>query len=188
MYKVCHSEESSRRQRVLEQGFLKALCNQPYEKITLTDLCHQLQVPRKTFYRYFPTKADCLLALIDHTLAECNDIALKGWDGSPTLSEQVHLRFFRYWEQNRAFLDAVKANRLQHLVMDRTTVIVDSIKENKKADSFSRDQVEYFIAHGLMATVLRWHHFGFQSSPEEMAETFGKLLSTPDVSIARLLL
>ena len=42
MYKICHTEESSRRQRALEQGLLAAMEKQPYEKITLTDLCRQL--------------------------------------------------------------------------------------------------------------------------------------------------
>lgn len=188
MYKICHTEESSRRQRELEQGFLKVLGSQSYDKITLTELCHQLQLPRKTFYRYFPTKDDCLLSLIDHTLADCNELALNNWDGSTALNKQVQLRFFRYWLKNKAFLDAVQANNLQHLVLDRTTVIVDRMKEGRTADCFARDQVEYFIAHGMMATVFRWHHFGFPSSPEDMAEIFGKLLASPDVSIARLLL
>lgn len=188
MYKICHSEESSRRQRELEQGFLNALVSQPYDKITLTDLCRQLNVPRKTFYRYFPTKEDCLLALMDHTLADCNDIALKGWDGSTALTEQVQLRFFQYWKKQSAFLDAVKENSLQHLLLDRTTVIVDRMKENRISDNFAREQVEYFIAHGLMSTVLRWHCFGFQSSPEEMAQVFGRLLTSTDASITRLLL
>lgn len=188
MYKTCHTEESSRRQRELEAGLLRAMGKQPYAKITLTDLCRELNIPRKTFYRYFPTKDDCLLALIDHTLADCNDIALNGWDGSTALNEQVQRQFFCYWEQHKAFLDEIKANDLQHLVLDRTTVIVDRMKENRKADSFAREQVEYFIAHGLMSTVLRWHHFGFPCSPEEMAEIFGKLLTTPDISITRLLL
>ena len=188
MYKICHSEEASRRQRELEQGFLNALGSQGYEKIKLTELCRNLNVPRKTFYRYFPTKEDCLLALLDHTLADCNDIALKGWDGSTALSEQVQLRFFCYWKNQKEFLDAVKENHLQHLLLDRTTAIVDQMKENRKSDSFAQDQVEYFVAHGLMSAVLRWHHFGFQSSPEEMAEVFGRLLSATDASITRLLL
>lgn len=188
MYKICHTEESSRRQRELEQGLLKVLTDQTYDKITLTELCRQLQIPRKTFYRYFPTKDDCLLALIDHTLTDCNDIALGGWDGTTTLNEQVQLRFFLYWEKHKAFLDAVQANGLQHLVLDRTTEIVDRMKEGRESDTFAREQIEYFIAHGLMATVLRWHHFGFPSTPEEMADTFGKLFSSTDVSIARLLL
>ena len=188
MYKLCHTEESSQRQRALEQGLLEALADQPYEKITLTELCRRLNVPRKTFYRYFPTKEDCLLALVDHTLSDCNDIALKGWDGSTALDEQVQLRFFRYWTENRDFLDRIQENNFQHLLLDRTTAIVDRMKENRTADTFAREQVEYFVAHGLMTTVLRWHHFDFPGSPEEMAKTFGNLLSSTDVSITRLLL
>ena len=188
MYKICHTEESSRRQRELEQGLLAALCTQSYHKLTLTELCIQLKIPRKSFYRYFPTKEDCLLALIDHTLSDCNDTALKGWDGSTALDKQVQLRFFRYWQEQSRFLDAVRDNGLQHLLLDRTTVIVDRMKEHRPESSFAREQVEYFVAHGLMSTVLRWHHFGFRSSPEEMAEIFGRLLSTADVSMDRLLL
>ena len=188
MYKLCHTEESSRRQRELEQGLLDALKAQPYKKITLTDLCRQLGVPRKTFYRYFPTKDDCLLALMDHTLADCNDIALRGWNGSTSLDKTVQLQFFRYWLEHRSFLDMVRDNGLETLLLTRTAVIVDRMKENNRFNYFPRDQVEYFIAHGLMSTVLRWHHFGFPGSPEEMAAVFGRLLGSSDVSITRLLL
>ena len=188
MYKICHTEESSRRQRELEQGLLEALRTQPYKKITLTELCRQLDVPRKTFYRYFPTKDDCLLGLIDHTLADCNDIALKGWDGSTTLDEQIQLRFFRYWREQNAFLDAIRDNGFHGLLLDRTTEIVNRMKEGHASEDFPREQVEYFIAHGMMTTVLRWHHYGFPASPEEMAQTFGKLLSNTDISMDRLLL
>ena len=188
MYKTCHTEESSRRQRELEQGLLTALQLQPYKKLTLTALCRQLGVPRKTFYRYFPTKDDCLLALIDHTLSDCNDIALRGWDGSTALDEGVQLRFFRYWLEHQSFLDVLRENDLQHLLLSRTTVIVDRMKESSSFGRFARDQVEYFIAHGLMTTVLRWHHFGFPERPEEMAAVFGNLLGSSDISITRLLL
>ena len=56
VYKICHTEESSRRQRELELVLLEAMLRQPYERITLTELCQKAQIPRKTFYRYFPTK------------------------------------------------------------------------------------------------------------------------------------
>jgi len=188
MYKTCHTEESSRRQRALEQGLLKVLKTQSYRKLTLTALCRHLEVPRKTFYRYFPTKDDCLVALIDHTLSDCNDLALKGWNGSTALDEGVQLQFFRYWLEHRDFLDVMRDNDLQHLLLSRTTVIVDRMKDSGSFGSFARDQVEYFIAHGLMTTVLRWHHFGFPEEPEEMAGVFGSLLGSSDVSITRLLL
>ena len=188
MYKTCHTEESSRRQRELEQGLLHALASQSYGKITLTQLCSQLGIPRKTFYRYFPTKDDCLLGLIDHTLSDCNDLALRGWTGKNGLDKDTQLRFFTFWQERKPLLDALRDNGLDGLLLERTTVIVDRMKETGEEQSFARDQVEYFIAHGLMTTVLRWHHFGFQSSPEEMAEVFGNLLGRVDISVTRLLL
>lgn len=188
MYKICHTEESSRRQRELEQWLLEAMKRHPYDKITLTQLCSELKIPRKSFYRYFPTKDDCLLALIDHTLSDCNDIALKGLTGTGTLDQSVQLRFFNFWKEQSDLLDVVRENGMRYLLLDRTTVIVDRMKENTESVSFARGQVEYYIAYGLMTTVLRWHHYGFQSTPEEMAEVFGRLLGSADVSISRLLL
>lgn len=188
MYKLCHTEESSQRQRALEHGLLEALADQPYEKITLTELCRQLQVPRKTFYRYFPTKEDCLLGLIDHTLSDCNTRTLSGWGGGEELQQPHLLCFFRYWLEQRAFLDAIRDNGLSYLLLDRTTVIVDRMKEQESADSFARDQVAYFIAHGLMTTVMRWHHHGFPCPPEEMAETFAQSLRYAGFSVTRLML
>ena len=188
MYKICHTEESSLRQRALEAGLVTAMQNQPYEKITVLELCRQLEIPRKSFYRYFPTKEDCLLALIDHTLSDCNTVALTGWEGDREL-KQVHLvRFFSYWKNQKVFLDAVRDNGFAHLLLERTTVIVDSMNQNDPPVSFAQNQIEYFIAHGLMSTVLRWHHFGFRSTPEEMARTFAELLHSPEVSITRLML
>jgi len=188
MYKICHTEESSRRQRKLAQGLLDAMQKQPYAKITLTELCRTMEIPRKSFYRYFPTKDDCLLALIDHVLSDCNDIALTGWNGSSELSQISLLRFFSYWKKQATFLDAIRDNDFAYLLLDRTTLIVDRMKENQAADTFARDQVEYFIAHGLMSTILRWHQFGFQSEPEEMASVFAHLLHSPEVSMEKLLL
>lgn len=188
MYKICHTEESSRRQRQLEQGMLDAMQNLPYEKITLTDLCRRMQIPRKSFYRYFPTKDDCLLALIDHTLSDCNTVALAGWEGDRKLKQDHLLRFFSYWQNQKVFLDAVRDNGFRYLLLDRTTVIVDAMKENDAPANFAQDQVAYFIAHGLMASVLRWHHFGFQSTPEEMAQVLAEVLDSPEVSITRLML
>lgn len=188
MYKICHTEESTRRQRALERGLLEAMGRQPYQQITLVSLCQQLDVPRKTFYKYFPTKQDCLLALMDHMLFDCNQVALAGWDGGHTLDSHAQLRFFQYWKENSDFLDAIRDNGLQPLLLERTTLLVDRMKEANSSQSFAAEQVEYFVAYGLMATMLRWHQHGFQSTPEEMAGVFEELLNAAQVSLSRLLL
>lgn len=187
MYKTCYTEGSSRRQRELEAALLEAMASQPYKAITLTALCRENSVPRKTFYRYFPTKDDCLLALIDHTLSDCNTISLALWSGGRDLTwEHLH-SFFSYWQENRAFLDRIQENDLCPLLLARTEHIVDNMPKAVSC-TFAQDQVSYFIAHGLMTAVLRWHRWGFPGSPRELADAFSPILCTGDIPITRLLL
>ena len=56
MYKLCKTEQSAQRQRSLEEGLLPAMKTKRYEEITISDLCSQMEIPRKSFYRYFPAR------------------------------------------------------------------------------------------------------------------------------------
>ena len=70
MYKLCKTEQSAQRQRQLEEGLLAAMKTKRYEEITISDLCEQMDIPRKSFYRYFSSKDGALHALNDHTLLD----------------------------------------------------------------------------------------------------------------------
>ncbi len=191
MYKNCKTEESTARQRAIEEALLAAMAQQPYEKITLNSLCQGLGMPRKSLYRYFPTKQDILLGLIDHRLSDCNAVVFSDWDGSRQIDKANLERFFSFWLGEKPFLDAILRNDQWYLLLERTTIIVDTMKATgtePRQQSFARDQLEYFISHGLMTTVLRWHHMGYPSLPEEMAEVFASVLCAPDLSISRLFL
>ena len=52
MYKLCKTEQSARRQKELEQGLLKIMLQSRYEDISVSELCDNLNIPRKSFYRY----------------------------------------------------------------------------------------------------------------------------------------
>ena len=68
MYKLCKTEQSAQRQRQLEDGLLQVMSTVHYDEISVSDLCDRMNVPRKSFYRYFSGKDGALQALIDHTL------------------------------------------------------------------------------------------------------------------------
>ena len=76
MYKLCKTEQSANRQRQLEQGLLSMMAETQYDQISVSDLCTYLQVPRKSFYRYFTSKDGALHALVDHTLMEYESITI----------------------------------------------------------------------------------------------------------------
>ena len=70
MYKLCKTEQSAKRQREIEMALLNLMSKKSYSEISITELCKNLGMPRKTFYRYFESKEDTLYALIEHTMNE----------------------------------------------------------------------------------------------------------------------
>ncbi len=191
MYKICKTEASIVRQRAMEKALLDAMTQTTYEKITLNRLCSDLGLPRKSLYRYFPTKQDLLLGLIDHRLSDCNALVFSDWSGNRQFDKVSMEKFFSFWLLEKNFLDVMEENHFWPLLLERTTCIVDTMKQTTtepRHQSFAQDQVEYFIAQGLMTTVLRWHFRNYPSSPQEMAETFAAILCAPELSISRLFL
>jgi len=49
MYKQCRTEQSARRQRELEQGLVQVMLKRQYDEISVSDLCAEIDVPRKAF-------------------------------------------------------------------------------------------------------------------------------------------
>ena len=183
MYKLCKPEQSAQRQRQLEQGLLQAMLEYRYEDISVSDLCDLLQVPRKSFYRYFSGKDGALYALLDHTMMEFFHTGI-GAEGMMTWGRNGDLnRYFLFWRQHGVLLDALQRNGLSGILVERAMDL--SLREGlmpgklRKLQPQSRQLAMTFTVCGLMSMVLRWHEQGFQMSPEEMAEIAVSILTEP---------
>ena len=53
MYKRCTTEKAALQQRKLEECLLSVMQDKPYSEITVSSLCEQTDLSRKTFYRLF---------------------------------------------------------------------------------------------------------------------------------------
>lgn len=189
MYKLCKTEQSARRQRDLEEGLLAAMKLRRYEEITISDLCEQMQIPRKSFYRYFSSKDGALHALLDHTLLEFQQITgiftdATGYDHS----QQSLERYFEFWLERRPLLDALEKSKLSGLLVQRAitqalsehTMPVQSIPAELRD---VRPQAISFAICGLMSMVLSWHHEGYGRTPREMAAIAAKVMATPMIRL-----
>ena len=118
MYKFCKTEQSVRRQRELEQGLLAMMEHHRFEEISVSDLCDRLNIPRKSFYRYFTSKDGALHALLDHTLLEFYDTGrIEGLRGGTPIGDLE--RFFTFWKDHKRLLDAVKYSSLGGMLVER---------------------------------------------------------------------
>ena len=182
MYKLCKSEQSAARQRQLEQGLLAAISVRRYEDLSVSDLCAQLGIPRKAFYRYFSSKEGALHALLDHTLMSFELFTASS--GRRRSLEGDISQFFDFWLEQRALLDALERNGLSGLLIERSLAYAVSGAAMPRRflpnDAPSmQEQVVTFAVCGLMSLVIRWHRSGFCTPVSKMAETAVRLLSQP---------
>lgn len=187
MYKLCKTEESAKRQRQLEMGLLAAMENAYYEEISISDLCNQMKIPRKSFYRYFSSKEGALYALLDHTFLEYDrSVVLRRGETSYRRGKELEW-FFDFWLMQRRLLDALERSGLSGVFMGRA--IYYAVNEHggpvsafPKCETFLYDQAVTFITSGLMSIMLQWHHAGYNRTPREMAELATIILSRPLLS------
>lgn len=184
MYKLCKTEQSAKRQRQLEQGLLSMMVTTEYDQISVSDLCDFLQVPRKSFYRYFASKDGALQALIDHTLMEFDSTKLVNYDKEIRTVHRELTQFFQFWINKKDLLDALHKSRMSGMLVERSmhhaTAMYGIPSRFMPDDSPEvRHQIILFCVSGLMSMVLTWHRDGYPQSVEQMARIATRMFSRP---------
>ena len=182
MYKVCQTEQSAHRQRELEKGLLQLMLHRNYEDISVSDLCEHMQIPRKSFYRYFASKDGALYSLIDHTLADFFQMPLPANKKRGSAVGDLDL-FFAFWYENKPLLDALQRSSLSGILVERATSFAlreRSFPQNLKSIPAEVQGIALsFAVCGLMSMTLEWHRQGFLLSPDEMTTLAFKMLTIP---------
>ena len=182
MYKICQSEQSTRRQRELEKGLLQLMLRKNYEDISVSDLCEYLKIPRKSFYRYFSSKDGALYSLIDHTLADFFQMPVPDKKTRGNAVGDLDL-FFAFWYENKAFLDALERSSLSGILVERANAF--ALHEGhlphrlKEAPPRIQEIALSFAVCGLLSMTISWHRQGFPVSPDEMTRLAVAILTNP---------
>lgn len=184
MYKLCKTEQSANRQKELERGLLGAMADRSLEEISISDLCEQLGIPRKSFYRYFSGKEGAFRALIDHTIMECEGVPWISGKKGPEHWQQELERFFTFWRSKTLLLDALDRNGRMDVLVKRT---VECLVEERglSRSPFAQQEPQaqmhrmFFIVSGLMSMVIAWYRGGYPGSPEQMARIATDIVTHP---------
>lgn len=179
MYKHCTTEESAQRQKQLEQCLLELMVEIPYSAITIGQICEKVNLSRKSFYRYFDSKEDCLNALLDHVIMRGSTYYMEGTASSHT-DLTFCIRFFEYWQQQTPLLDVLEKNGLSLQLLQR---IVRYILEEEPAYATymgisPSDLMEHvvFLVNGMMGMVLTWHHGRYEKTAVQMGHILYRLM------------
>ena len=183
MYKQCRTERSAARQQLLEQGLLQMMQKRQFEEISVSDLCDEIGVPRKAFYRYFSGKDGALYSMIDRALMDFEVHTTFSGSNNPDIPLQYMEQVFVYWIQHRQLLDALEKSSISGLLIQRALAFSQNLDTIPRfmliTDKRLREYGTMFMVCGLMTMIVQWHHDGFSKSPAEMADLSMQLLTRP---------
>lgn len=184
MYKQCRTEQSAARQRELEQGLLEAMAQQHYDEITVSSLCQQLGIPRKSFYRYFSSKEGALNALIDHALMDFVSFTEEQTDSLGNSSAADTELMFAYWKFRKPLLDALDRSSLSGVLIQRAVEqsMVEAINARRFLsvdEKYAQEYSTLFAVSGFMSMVIQWHHDGYPQNARQMAQIARRLVTEP---------
>ena len=182
MYKICKTEQSQQRQREIENALLETMRRKRYEDISVSDLCAQLGIPRKAFYRYFSGKDGALYALIDHALTDYLD-----YEARKKLNQQNPREYMeavcQYWMEQRPLLDALDKSSMSGVLIQRIHVFardMDSYPQFlRTADKQLQEYGAMFTTCGIATMMVQWHRDNYTQSVEQMAALMVRLLGQP---------
>lgn len=184
MYKLCKTEESSKRQRDIEQVLLTLMRQKRYEDITVSEICEAAGVPRKSFYRYFDGKEGAMQSLLIHNITDFHSFSLfADKKDKRTLSGEFE-EFFLFWKEKRDFLEAFDKSQLIGLLVESSTnyamsEFVNISKFLPDGDEREKTHVFQFAICGLMTITIGWYRSGFAETVPDIARTAARLISKP---------
>jgi AcrR family transcriptional regulator len=89
--------DQEHRSRVLE-GMARAVAAKGYAETTIADVVREARVSRRTFYEYFSSKAECLIALYEAASHNALDVLRSSIDPNLTWEMQVEKAITAYFQ------------------------------------------------------------------------------------------
>ena len=155
-------------------AFLSLLKQEKYKDITVTQLCQEAKLSRKTFYENFKKKEDILEYFIN---ASCIAYS-KAEDSHDPL-----LHYFKYWycmqEWVLVFLKNDMWYKVNRMTIEHYAPLLSSRnwEELLEHQYKNREYVFLFFNAGFSEVIRHWALNGFKESPEELAKMTDFILS-----------
>ena len=181
--KVPGSSTAYRRQKQIEECLYINLLQRPYPSVSISDLCHQLGISRKSFYNYFPDKDSCFRAIINRKIHSCI-LQMSAKFSESTEREEIIAFYLSYWKEEKNLFDIIVRNNLLYLLMDQCICFLreeeQSILHILNTPSLKADS---YVMSGFVTVqitlILQWYQQNFSTPLEEMIRTYQRLVYQP---------
>ena len=149
---------------MIVDALFRLMNRKTFQKITVTEICDEAAVGRKTFYRNFELREDVIDFWLDLRCEECRELLL------PVPTEKQLYHYCIFLKKYMDVLIALYQNGLHPMVEKKFSVFMPYTMPQWSEDPVEQEYRSQYIIAGIDAIIRVWVTRGFQESVEEVVE------------------
>lgn len=165
----------------LAKSLKDLMSNQPFEKLSVSDITNNCDLHRQTFYYHFDDKYELLDWIVYKELIEP---LVEGFT-----FDNMYDRFMKLFttmvDEKKFYLNALKidvndmSKYINRLAYDQFTVVINCIEKNSGLKSGHEENLMLaeFLGYGLVGIVFGWAQRGMKDSPEIMTKRLERIIN-----------
>jgi len=160
-----------RSKNLISNSLLTLMKDNPYERISVTDITEHALLTRRTFYAHFKSKEDVL----EYQLNTLNSELLTITESADKTHRAMAYAYFHFWMDHVDYLKLMKQHKLLTLVFENFENQIKEMRSLFECKLAENDPIyaDYSSAYftGVLSNILsRWIEKGAQESPETLVE------------------
>jgi len=172
------SRKTQYTRQALEDGLIELMKAQPFEKITVTQLCAHTDINRSTFYMHYEDIYALLCSIEEDVLAwqreVVEDLAGRLQEGRDATVRSME-RLFTYFVENGKYLQVLMSENGDIFFQKRFFEAAYRMSDpsgirNKIKGPLAEDPRFVFVVNGGVGLMQYWLKNGLKESPREIAE------------------
>ncbi len=170
MIRQQHNKTAIQSRHIIADALIALLKRKPYAAITVSELCREAAIGRKTFYRNFDTKEDVIDLILGDLLETYRD-------GLREIPSDERLSFhFVFIKEHAGFFTALYHNGLIGLANNKFSVLIAETMPIWSDDPVEQEYRSRFVCAGIEAIEGVWMERDCQESVSRIAEITRKQL------------
>lgn len=177
--------------RVIQDSVIALVQENPFHKITLTEVCRLAEINRTTFYKYYTDIYDWKEQLERECLSRTSDVVLSA--DAPTSVNEILTRQFQDMKDNAQLYGLISSPNFESGVLDMCLSMClekadadTTLFEGYETDSRRRWNCHY-VVYGMRGVITCWLKDGMKEEPKVLAsyctEWMYKLLTSTEKTI-----
>ena len=178
MYFKQTNQTAIRSQHMIADALLHLMKRKHFNQISITEICEEAAIGRKTFYRNFEQKEDVIDFRLDILCAEFERVI----SGHPP-EEQLYL-YFSFAKKHIDFFIVMHKNGFLPVLQKKISIFLPAAMPVWSEDAVEQEYRCRYIAAGIEAIMQVWVERGFQEEIETVV-SFARQAQEKQIFVSR---